>query len=209
MIDKLKKMYQQRQIKETMKRFHKNATIGSCFDCGLSSGIYNESGDRQRIVIGHHCRISGSLFCKSSGSIEIGNYTTLQNGVHVQCLTSVKIGHFVGIADGTLITDNNNHSIDPIERIKHRMRVAPGGDGYPGLGNGWELSETAPTIIEDVVWIGSNVLILKGVIVGEGAVVAKNSVVTKSVPPYTIVAGNPARIVKEIQRPNVKYYDCQ
>jgi acetyltransferase-like isoleucine patch superfamily enzyme len=89
------------------------------------------------------------------------------------------------------------------------MRVAPGGDGSPGLGNGWELSETAPTIIEDVVWIGSNVLILKGVIVGEGAVVAKNSVVTKSVPPYTIVAGNPARIVKEIQRPNVKYYDCQ
>ena len=113
----------------------------------------------------------------------------------------------MGIADGTLITDNNNHSVDPVERIKHRIRVAPGGPGYQGLGNGWELAESAPTIIEDVVWIGSNVVILKGIVIGEGAVVAKNSVVTKDVPPYTIVAGNPAKVVKEIPRPNYKYFD--
>jgi acetyltransferase-like isoleucine patch superfamily enzyme len=53
-------------------------------------------------------------------------------------------------------------------------------------------------MISDFVWIGANVIILKGVTIGEGAIVGAGSVVTKDVPPYTIVAGNPARIIREI-----------
>jgi acetyltransferase-like isoleucine patch superfamily enzyme len=207
LINFLKSLYQKRQLAEIRKDFFSNAQIGPFFECDLSSCIRNESGRKERIIIGHHCRVNGSLMCKENGLIQLGNFTTLQNNAHILCLTSVKIGHFVGIADGTIITDNNNHSIDPIERVKHRIRVAPGGEGYPGMGNGWELSESAPTVIEDVVWIGANATILKGVVVGEGAVVAKNAVVTKSVPPYTLVAGNPAKIVREIQRPANKYYE--
>jgi acetyltransferase-like isoleucine patch superfamily enzyme len=56
----------------------------------------------------------------------------------------------------------------------------------------------SPVVIEDKVWIGFNVIILKGVRVGEGAVVAAGSVVTKDVPPYCVVAGNPAHVVKEL-----------
>jgi galactoside O-acetyltransferase len=55
-----------------------------------------------------------------------------------------------------------------------------------------------PVKIEDKVWIGFNSIILKGVTVGEGAIVGAGSVVTKDVPPYTIVAGNPARIIREL-----------
>jgi acetyltransferase-like isoleucine patch superfamily enzyme len=51
-------------------------------------------------------------------------------------------------------------------------------------------------VIEDHCWIGANAVILKGVTVGEGAVVAANSVVTKDVEPRTMVAGNPAQVVK-------------
>ena len=55
-----------------------------------------------------------------------------------------------------------------------------------------------PIVIKDKAWIGFNSIILKGVTIGEGAIVGAGSVVTKDVPPYTIVAGNPARIVREI-----------
>ncbi len=55
----------------------------------------------------------------------------------------------------------------------------------------------APITIGDYAWIGSRAIILKGVTVGEGAVVAAGSVVTSDVAPYTIVAGNPARLIRE------------
>jgi acetyltransferase-like isoleucine patch superfamily enzyme len=54
-------------------------------------------------------------------------------------------------------------------------------------------------MIEDKVWIGMDALILKGVTIGEGSVVAARSVVTKDVPPYSLVAGNPARVVKSLK----------
>lgn len=55
----------------------------------------------------------------------------------------------------------------------------------------------APISIGNHVWIGTNAIILKGVDIGDGAVVAAGAVVTRSVPPRCIVAGNPAKIVKE------------
>ena len=55
----------------------------------------------------------------------------------------------------------------------------------------------APIVIDDYAWIATNSIILPGVTIGKGAVVGAGSVVTKSVPPYQVVAGNPARIVKE------------
>ena len=54
----------------------------------------------------------------------------------------------------------------------------------------------ADVIIEDGVWCGCNAVILKGVHIGKGGVVAAGSIVTKDVPPYAIVAGNPARVIK-------------
>lgn len=59
---------------------------------------------------------------------------------------------------------------------------------------GWSIEE--PVIIEDNVWIGSRVTILPGVTIGKGSVIGASAVVTKSVSPYSVVAGNPAKIVK-------------
>lgn len=61
-----------------------------------------------------------------------------------------------------------------------------------------------PTSIEDFVFIGTNATLLPGISVGEGAVIAAGSVVTKDVPPYTIVAGNPAKPIRERPR-NLAY----
>lgn len=62
----------------------------------------------------------------------------------------------------------------------------------------WSVVKTSPITIKDKVWIGRNVIVLKGVTIGEGAVIGAGAVVTHDVPAYTVVAGNPARIVKHI-----------
>lgn len=63
----------------------------------------------------------------------------------------------------------------------------------------WSVVKTAPIHINEKVWIGMNAIILKGVTIGEGAIVGAGSVVTKDVPPWTVVAGNPARVVKKLK----------
>jgi len=198
--------YRNNQLKKLERRLHENAMIGEMFDFCLDSHISNESGDKARVVIGSYCRMLGAIFCKSQGKVQVGNYSVIQNNVRIECLNSVTIGHYCGIGMGVAIRDNNNHAIGPEDRVAHRIRAAPGGPGYPGLGDGWELSESAPVVIENVAWIGSNSLVLKGVTIGEAAVVAAHSVVTKDVLPYTIVAGNPARAVKTLEKPKTKYY---
>lgn len=57
-----------------------------------------------------------------------------------------------------------------------------------------------PVTIRQDAWIGAHSLVLRGVTIGEGAIVAAGSVVTKDVPPFTIVAGNPAKIVRELEQ---------
>jgi acetyltransferase-like isoleucine patch superfamily enzyme len=59
--------------------------------------------------------------------------------------------------------------------------------------------DSAPIIIEDHVWISFNSIILKGVTIGKGAIIAAGSVVTKDVAPFTLVAGNPAKLIKHLQ----------
>ena len=60
----------------------------------------------------------------------------------------------------------------------------------------WQYSDSKPVKINNNVWIGRYATILKGVSIGEGSIVACNALVTKDVPPYSVVAGNPARVVK-------------
>jgi acetyltransferase-like isoleucine patch superfamily enzyme len=201
-IEVIRKYYLRRKMLKLIAKFKNNATIGNNFEVEIGANIKNESSDKLRVTIGNKCRVLGQLVCKSTGKIVVGNYTVIQDGVSIRCLDSITIGSFTGIAEGTVITDNNTHPVNIEEWIKHRIRVAPGGPGYPGLGNGWELSESAPVIIGDGVWIGGNCTILKGVTIGDGAIVARGSIVTKDVAPFTIVAGNPAKKVKELSRPS-------
>jgi acetyltransferase-like isoleucine patch superfamily enzyme len=201
LIHKLILYYRKRQLQNLYNYFNKFAIIGPFFATQNGAYIKNESGERDRIVLGHHCRINGILACKSHGKLEIGNYVTIEDEVSIQCLSEISIGNFTAIAGGSVITDNNTHPTDTEGWIKHRICVAPGGPGYSGLGDGWELSDSAPVNIGDAVWIGANCTVLKGVSIGNGAIVARNSVVTKDVDPFTIVAGNPAKKVKTLAQP--------
>lgn len=199
MIHIILKYYEKYQKKKILENCFKQATIGPVFDIEIGARITNESGDRENITIGHNTYLAGKLRTSPHAKINIGNYCYISTGAFIGAANSIKIGNYVGIAHYTFVVDNNNHPVEPEARKQHRIRVAPGGEGYKSVGASWELSDHAPIVIEDNVWIGMYCFIGKGVTIGEGAVVARQSVVTKDIPPYSIVAGNPARVVKMLK----------
>jgi maltose O-acetyltransferase len=80
--------------------------------------------------------------------------------------------------------------------LRHQHFVEMMSNGHP-VSNEFDI-KSKPVVIESDVWIGFNSTILKGVTIGTGAIVAACSLVTKDVPPKTIVAGNPARLIRDI-----------
>ena len=118
----------------------------------------------------------------SNSKIVIGDNVGI-SGSTICATTSVTIGNNVLIGSGCLISDTDSHPIDWEDRLYDRN----------------EKTRKAPIVIEDNVFIGARSIILKGVTMGEGAVVGAGSVVSKDVPPYSIVCGNPARVVKTLK----------
>lgn len=109
--------------------------------------------------------------------VTIGTGSFINRNTSILAETSVSIGDYVLIGWDVTITDTDEHD-------------------WPGLG-----TRTAPVAIGDHSWIGARSIVLKGVTIGEGAVVAAGSIVTRDVPPYTLVAGSPARHIRDLPRP--------
>lgn len=177
------------------KRTFESALMGE----DVRFGPYAYCSDLSRISpsvrIGSHVYLDCSLFTRGAGRIVIGSNTWIggAGSTALGAVRSVTIGSNTIVSNHVHIYDNNNHPTDPERRIA--MTVSEhGGELW-----GWEESDASEVVIGDNVWIGEFAMILKGVSVGEGAVVGAHSVVTKDVPPYTIVAGNPARVVKRLR----------
>ena len=115
--------------------------------------------------------------------------------------SKIEIGDDVIIAWDVCIYDHDSHSLGWRARIEDlrclREDLRAGRD--PLASKDWSVVHTKPIRICDKAWIGMNTIILKGVTIGEEAVVAAGSIVTKDVPQWTVVAGNPARVVKYIE----------
>lgn len=117
-------------------------------------------------------------------TISIGEGCVLQRDVHLTAINSIKIGNYVNAGRRVTITDNSHGNMTMEDRRKIQ-RERP-------------LVSKGPVVIEDRVWIGQNACILPGVTIGEGAVIAAGAVVTHDVPPYCVVGGNPARVLKDM-----------
>ena len=110
--------------------------------------------------------------------IEIGNNTGMNASV-IAAAEKIIIGKDVLIGFNCYISDTDNHAIDPL--LRH--------SGKP---------ETAPIFIEDNVWLGVNVVVLKGVTIGKNSVIGANSLVLSNIPENVIAIGNPCRVIKKI-----------
>jgi acetyltransferase-like isoleucine patch superfamily enzyme len=147
-----------------------------------------------RLLIGSGGIVNAKFsFETSSGSIKIGDRCYIGRSQLI-CLRSIELGNDVVISWGATIVDHNSHSTEWEHRKFDVVRQTK------GLKD-WDHVIHAPIVIQDRVWIGFNAVILKGVTLGQGSIVAAGAVVTKDVPPYAIVAGNPARVVRQMCRP--------
>jgi acetyltransferase-like isoleucine patch superfamily enzyme len=126
------------------------------------------------------------------GHVTIGQ-CSLINGARIVCDREIEIGDYALISWNVVMMDSYRVSFDPAERRRTLERVpflSPRIVDCGSAGN--------PIRIGSNVWIGFDSCILPGITIGDGAVVGARSVVADSVEPYTIVAGNPARVIRRI-----------
>ncbi len=153
-----------------------------------------------KIRLAHGCKLRigiGSIvearirFDRPDGWVCIGERTFIGASTLV-CAEGIDIGDDVLVSWGCTIVDHNSH---PLAWKDRRSDV---GDWFDG-NKDWTHVERAAVSIGDKAWIGFNVIILKGVHIGEGAIVGAGSVVTRDVPAFSIAAGNPARLIRELE----------
>jgi len=145
------------------------------------------------LCIGAKCTMDGVHFAVGrEGRIKIGDYCYFTNAV-LLCELELQIGNYVMIGWNTTIADTDFHPLEPAERVADALACSPLAQGRP--------RPTIPcraVVIEDDVWIGPNVTVLKGVRLGQGSFIEAGSLVTKDVPPHSRVLGNPAQVVGQI-----------
>lgn len=144
------------------------------------------------VSIGPDCIINSRIsFDRQGASFVCGArcYIGASNMVAAQ---EIELGDDVVISWGVTIVDHNSHAIAWEGRAPDVLDWAKGTKD-------WRHVKVAPVRLDDKVWIGFNAIILKGITIGEGAIVAAGAVVTRDVPPYTIVAGNPAQVIRDLR----------
>lgn len=124
----------------------------------------------------------------SFASVKVGNYTYGPLNIYSYGGNSkLFIGNFCSIAGGVEFLLNDDHPIDLLSTFPFKVKIC--GEKYEAISKG-------DIVIDDDVWIGQGAKILSGVHIGQGAVIAAGAVVTKDVPPYAIVGGVPAKLIK-------------
>lgn len=161
-----------------------------------------EKQNRIYVKIGKQCLIKSSfIFETEKGNVKIGNNVHIGGATFIS-RNSITIGNDVTMAWDITLYDHNSHSVYWSDRQQDNARCYDDYINHNGnniKNKDWSNVVDKPIIINDKVWIGFGVTILKGVTVGEGAVIGAKSVVTKDVPAWTVVAGNPAQVVKNVQ----------
>lgn len=159
----------------------------------------NKLENRKYVTIGEKGIITANfIFETEKGEIKIGNNVHI-GGANFICRNSITVEDDVTMAWGITIYDHNSHSIYWEERKKDNYQCY---DDYINFNSNniankdWSNVIDSPIVIQSKAWIGFDVTILKGVTIGEGAVIGTKSVVVKNVDPWTVVAGNPAKIIK-------------
>lgn len=117
--------------------------------------------------------------------IEIGHNVQINDYVHIGSVNSIIIGNNVLMASKIYITDHNHGSYS-LSNSDDPMSIPL---SRPSIG--------FPVVIEDNVWLGESVCVLPGVTIGKGSVIGALSVVTKSIPPFSIAVGSPAKVIKQ------------
>lgn len=153
--------------------------MDECSSFEINRQDFIKTHERSTLYIGNNARLSicgrftmhghSSILVHEGATLEIGDNTYI-NGGSIECSHHISIGNDCAIADGVRIMDNSWHAIEDVGK---------------------------DVMIGNKVWLATGVMIMPGVTIGEGAIVAAGAVVTKDVPARCMLAGVPAKVVKE------------
>ena len=148
------------------------------------SGAWPNIRNNGTFSIGEHCtfssfRLRQHITVTEHAELVIGDYSFLNDGVNICSTQSVRIGHHTKLGDMTYVFDTDFHEISPEKPIKQ-----------------------LPVSIGDNVWIGANSMIMPGSVIGDHSVIAAGSIVTGEIPPRSLAAGTPARVIKALNIPD-------
>lgn len=200
----LKSIYKKHRKSKQLKiaapyiTIHPNTILGDNFNLELHA----PQAGHHYLTVGEKSMIDSSfVFETESGQITVGDRVHIGGGSQLISRNGITIGDDVTIAWNCTIYDHNSHAINWEDRKNDTLvEWESVSQGLSPLTNkNWSVVKSAPIHICDKAWLGFGVTVLKGVTIGEGAVVAAGSVVTKDVPPYTMVGGNPATIIRTLE----------
>jgi acetyltransferase-like isoleucine patch superfamily enzyme len=174
--------YQRSRLPWNVARLHLELAKRQAFARGPVHGNALEMLREGRLDIGPHAYFEPGVWLTSdTGRISIGGGTLLNLNVMVAAVDEVAIGEHCMFANGCLITDGNHRFDDPETPVPWQ--------GFTSKG---------PVRIGDNVWLGANVVVTSGVTIGRRSVIGANSVVTEDIAAFSIAAGAPARVLKQL-----------
>jgi acetyltransferase-like isoleucine patch superfamily enzyme len=132
-------------------------------------------GDRTKLI-SHVARLE--LSAGQGATLEIGERVFINYGCSIGATQLIRIGPRCAIGTYAIIMDNDFHMVDPERR--------------------YDVPPSAPIILEENVWLGARVIVLRGVTIGAHSVIGAGSVVTRNIPPRSVAVGLPARVIKSI-----------
>ena len=178
--------YERNSLPWNRARIHRELARRRAFARWPLHGNVLEMFTEGRLEVGAHTLFEPNVWLTATAParIRIGSGSFFNLGVMVAAVELVEIGDHCMFANGCFVTDANHRFDDPEEPVP------------------WQgFSTKGPTRVEDNVWCGANVVVTSGVTIGERSVVGANSVVTFDIPPFSIAAGAPARVIKDVEYP--------
>jgi acetyltransferase-like isoleucine patch superfamily enzyme len=176
--------YERNSLPWNRARIHFELARRGAFARWPLHGDVLEAFRQGRLEVGEGTLLEPDVWITMPGEarVRIGAGSFLNIAVMVAAVERVEIGDHCMFANGCFVTDGNHRFDDPTKPVT------------------WQgFSTKGPTRVGDNVWCGANVVVTSGVSVGERCVIGANSVVTQDLPPFSIAAGAPAKVLREIE----------
>lgn len=171
-----------------------NAMAG--LEVGKNTEFKGQANIRQeggKVTIGSDSLIECNISTETEyASVYIGNNVFIGGGTIIDSAIGITIEDDVLVSYQCIIQDSDNHN------SAYSLRKNDTSDWKNDGFHNWEITPKKPVKLSKGCWLGARAIILKGVTIGKGSIVGAGSIVTKDVPDWTIVAGNPAKIIREI-----------